>query len=389
MSAFWNRAPQTVRPRSSDRLPLTPCLLIFGLTAVTVYGLGSRNWTPTNPNPTFAATAQVVERSHEAGADSSEQRVPFTFRADKSAAAEAGANVQAEQFVRERRAEWAERTEGTWRKTRETVENARKEVGSCEKRLDEFRAELAARPQAVVLPHPAAKPAMVDNPKRLELNGRLSDLDGRYGSLLVDRTPLHPAVQDLAVRIDLVKEQMAAIPRQIAGKQAQTSPTTVENAPTADQIAKLDAEKLAALTAAVEKARVGLAAAESAERQAARLRQGGPRYSIERAEVVKIAPQVDYGWRRLIWTTLVTGALVAFGIGSVSAGAAIEPPVAGTAEIEMYTHVPVLGTIPADDPGLDAAAIHRQWRKRHIFAAAGFALILSGPVVAFWGIAGM
>ena len=59
---------------------------------------------------------------------------------------------------------------------------------------------------------------MVDNPEWVELDRQLGELQRRHDDLLKDRTPLHPAVQDLALRIEELQRQMANMPRQIPGK---------------------------------------------------------------------------------------------------------------------------------------------------------------------------
>ena len=59
---------------------------------------------------------------------------------------------------------------------------------------------------------------MIDNPQWLDLHRQMAKLQQRYEELLLDRTSLHPLVQDMAVQIEDLKQQMAAVPRQIAGK---------------------------------------------------------------------------------------------------------------------------------------------------------------------------
>ena len=56
---------------------------------------------------------------------------------------------------------------------------------------------------------------MIDNPLWLDLQRQVADLERRRDQLLVDRTPLHPSVQEIEGRLAEVKEQFAATPRQI------------------------------------------------------------------------------------------------------------------------------------------------------------------------------
>ena len=59
---------------------------------------------------------------------------------------------------------------------------------------------------------------MVENPEWSELDRQLGVLERRHDEMLNDRTPLHPAVQDLALRIEELQRQVANMPRQIPGK---------------------------------------------------------------------------------------------------------------------------------------------------------------------------
>ena len=110
----------------------------------------------------------------------------------------------------------------------------------------------------------------------------------------------------------------------------------------------------------METARRACKDAEAAEKQALAQQQAGPQYAVVYAQAVEIPPTPDYGWRRLMWTTLVAGVLMAFGVGSVSTGASIEPPVGSVAQVQAAAIAPVVGTIPADDPVPDPAKLSRR-----------------------------
>ena len=98
----------------------------------------------------------------------------------------------------------------------------------------------------------------------------------------------------------------------------------------------------------------------------------------------------DYGWRRLVWTALVAGVLMACGVGSVSTGASIEPPVGSVAQVQAAAMAPVVGTIPADKPVPNPAKLsRRQSRLRRTLVAMGLMLIAACPAAAIWGIMGL
>ena len=106
--------PQTVRPRSVRRTPVAFCLLVFGLTAIVVYGWGYESWIPTNPRPTYTATAYVVGPSRGRNQSSDgEVRIPMTVTDSNGRRAEEAANVRAERYVQDRRAEWNASHRGT------------------------------------------------------------------------------------------------------------------------------------------------------------------------------------------------------------------------------------------------------------------------------------
>ena len=271
------------------------------------------------------------------------------------------------------------------------AEKARRDLAESESRLDTFRRQLAdaaAKPPAAVQQQEKPLPPMIDNPEWLDLNSQLTDLQRRHDRLLVDRTPLHPAVQDAVMRIEDLKRRMAAIPQQVVGKQPE-NPATPDLGPPPNQIAPQDQAKLVEMTAAAQKARWVCDQAEAAEKQALQEQQAGPLYTVECAQVVTTPPPPDYGWQRLIWTTFVASVLMAFGVGSLSVGTNIEPPAASVADVQADANVAVVGTIPADDPASDPSMIHRQRRVRRTLIAIGLILIVVCPMVAIWGVNGI
>ncbi len=297
---------QTVRPRSARRMPVPLCLLVFCLTAIVVYGWGKEIWIPSTGKAKQTATAYVVER---AKAGQSDLRIPMAATDDDLRRAEAAANARADDYVKDRRADWQRRTARTCHDTRQAVEQAQREHAQNEDRLEAFRRQLAGAttPQTTSPLQQKSSPrqAMIDNPKWVDLNGRLSKLQRRRESLLIDRTPAHPAVEDVTVQIKDLQRQIATIPRQIASATSAKPeiPATplLEN----DSITSQDAKKLDGLKAAVESARLAFQQAAAAEKQARDAQNAGPQYSLVYARAAEISPTPDYGWQRLMYTTLV------------------------------------------------------------------------------------
>jgi hypothetical protein len=383
MSMIWKRVPNTVRPRSSGRAPVLLCLVVFGLTAVVVYRGGRMNWTPANPNLTYTATAYVVPRL--AGHSAGDSRIPIQYTDDNSQHAAATANAVAERYVDNQYAEWKRRTEGSYRSAREAADKARRGHAENTAQLEAFRRELseAAEPRT-------PSPTTIENPQWTALDHQLGELQQQRDKLLVTRTPLHPAVQDLDTRIKGVKDQLATTQREIPGPDTKPRPVVAQDTKPQPVVAPADQEKLDALTAAVATSQRACEKAESVEKKAEEMQHARPRFAIEYAEVVENPALPDFGWRRLMWTTLAGSVLMAFGVGSASWGAKIEPPAASLAEVQGDTGVPVVGMIPADDPFSDpTAASRRQSRRRRLLVAIGLILMAACPVLVVWGVAGI
>ena len=78
---------------------------------------------------------------------------------------------------------------------------------------------------------PPPQPAMVDNPVWLDLQRQVSGLEARRDQLLIDRTPLHPAVQEIDRRLAEAKEQLATTAHQIPDNRASSAGEVVEAPP--------------------------------------------------------------------------------------------------------------------------------------------------------------
>ena len=232
---------------------------------------------------------------------------------------------------------------------------------------------------------------MIDNPKWLDLNRRLGELQQHRDALLVDRTPVHPAVEDVTVRIKDLKQQIAAVPRQIAStastKGATPAARPKNSAAAADSIASQDREKLSELATAVETRRLACQQAEIAEKQARDAQKAGPRYTIVYAQIAETSPALDSGWQRLMYTTLGAGLLMAFGAGLLLTGANIHPTVASAAEVQAAAGAAVLAMIPATSPLPDPLWLsRRQKRLRRMLLAVGLLMIAACPAAAVWGL---
>ena len=400
----WIRPQQTVRPRANGRIPVLLCLLVAGMTAVVVYRWGYEKWLPVRAKPTYTATVYVVEHPHKAatvgradiGGDRFDEssavgiRVPFVNTDADPQRARETADSMAELYVGDRRKEWRSRVEEQRIEARRSVEQARWEHDENVARLKAFEQKLryADAKQSSATTDVKSRPSMVTNPRWLELERQSAELIRHREELLVDRTHFHPAVHEVSDKIVEIERRMADIPREIPDSQAEAE-IEASRRRVAERLEKEYQRRLAELTATVEQTRNACEGAELAERRAMQRMQSGPQYSVECARVVENPPPVDYGWRRLMWTTLAAGLMMAFGAGSLSLGAGIEPSVATAAEVRAKTGKSIIGTIPADDPAPDTTEIGRQRRIRHTTIVLGLLLMLSCPAVAIWGVLGI
>lgn len=380
MSIAWKRARYSVRPRASGKNPVLLCTLAFCLTVAGVYGLGYSRWNAARPQPTYTATANLVENQ-------SNSHSPFSSTdADPRLAVEM-ANARAEHEAVERRSAWRRSLEEPCRKARESAEKARQSYDESTARLENYERQQREAEQTrtdVGRPENSAA-SLIENPRWLELRQKISRLEQRRDQLLVDRTPLHPAVREIGDEISDARGKLAAIPRQIVDHNVKTAPAS----PSDNRIVEESQQKRAELTAAVENSRLACENADRTAKEILQKQQAGLRLVVQYATAEQDPTPTDVGWQRLIWTSLMASVLMTFGVGAVSAGVKIEPPVATVAEVESDLGMPVLGVIPSDEAEVDAAAIFHQYRTRRTAIALGLLLIVGCPLLAIWGIAGI
>lgn len=383
-TTWMNR--QTVEARAPRRIPVLTCALVFTAMALVVGRWGHERWSPVDARPSYTATARAVETA-------TGEVTPFSVVGTDSQRAKAAAGDQAERFIAERVAEWRRAKEESHKKSQERLEIARQGQRKSATALAAFERQRPEPVRVVAKPKPAVRRVMVDNPAWLDLQRQIADLEARRDQLLIDRTPLHPAVKEVDGRLDEVKQQLVATARQIPDERVKEE--KVDNEPALlpavvdDSAVKEFERKLVGMTGAVEKSRLALQEAERAEKQARQELAVRPQYTIERSEAVRNPPEVDYGWRRLIWTTFASSLLVVFGVAMMSLGAGIDPPIGSVEDVEDDLALPVLGVLPTGEGAPDGAAIDRQLAVRRAAITCGVILIVVGPLVAVWGVMGI
>ncbi len=366
------RSPITAsRPIARGR-SIVLALLVFGLTAGSMYWyVGAGQKEPAAP-PSFTATAYVVQRATKLGAP--ETRIPLSYTFASAGRAKKVANTLADCYADERRVEWQRHTDEARRRLADDARLTREQLEQDEARLAAFRKQMQV---AKAMAHKPRQPQTVDNPQWIELQHRLDELDRQRAKLLVDRTPLHPAVRDVTAEMSVVKRQMSAVPRKLTVA-AEQAPSPPPEWPT-----EQDKQRLAELTAAVETDR------QKCDEAAAKVSFAevpSDPYSVIRAGVVADPPRFESRTAGR-WVPLLAGVLMAWGVGFVSLGSSIRPVSGSVGQVRADAGVPVLGEIPANDPVANPRGLFdRQCATRRNLVGLGLLLIATCPLAIVWGL---
>jgi hypothetical protein len=410
MFASWNWKPSQrtmVSSKPTKAVFFLLCLLVFGLTALVTYWKGCRNNASAGLSAIYTATVEVVQRSPvsaEAGQNAAESgrevRTPFTDAYATSDQASQEAKAQADRFVAEQRERWKQQTEEACRQARQNAKDAHQAQVDAEAELTAFRKQLEASVQAAANAKANGDAsATVENPDWRETQVQLASLQQQRDQLLVDRTPLHPAVKEVAAKIAMLQSEIAKIPQRIPARQAASHESDADlkspavdragNALRMDEVASSDSKKLEELTSAVEQARAKCAEMDAAERLAIEAGQKEPVFDVAAATIVKTLPKSDFQRRRLRTTAWAAGLLMACGFGSFLWGIWILPPVVNAAQLEADLDMAILGVVPSQEPVNIAAVCLRRSCCRYLFIVVGMVLMGVCPLVAILGIQGL
>ncbi len=208
------------------------------------------------------------------------------------------------------------------------------------------------------------EPLMVDNPQWLALSEQLDRMIQHRQQLLIDRTPIHPEVEESENRISAMRQEMSFIPRKIPGEwpaeeirkeqvvSAAETPEVSEIKPADETIAERAeaAEKYRQLKAAVEQTVKLYDQVVLAERQAWQesLQKPQPLHPQPNTPC-EIAQGANHGTGRAT-AALLAGLLGVAGVGMVVAGATMEPTLNSVEQVRAVAAAPVVGIIPALGP---------------------------------------
>jgi hypothetical protein len=199
------------------------------------------------------------------------------------------------------------------------------------------------------------------------LHQKLAAMREKELDLLEKRMPSHPEVRYLHAQIQEADTQLAAIPRWMPNphpaneipvpKVINTNPISpVQNAnPPRDTRAE-DEALLAFLEDQVDLASQNYCDAIARERTALNRHENPPEIAVQVFVPRKIASATQ-SERPIAW---LAGAVMALGVGLISTGRSIEPPLASVAELNRAISVPVVGVVPSYNPAVNPRAVKRK-----------------------------
>jgi hypothetical protein len=294
-------------------------------------------------------------------------------------------NGLASAYAETYRQQWQSRVAKTYQDMQAATGHAEEQLRQATARLDAFVNEQLKRSRQRALeaanppPVPVVHPARVDNPDWVDLNRQLSGLQRRRAKLLVDRTPLHPEVQETELRIAEAQRRLAETERWLPARQgADVSAPSLAVTPRATP--EVDR---AATEAALDKLKGAVAAARRAselsarrERDAWQTGQHPPKVDVQWAVALEAPPPSTALRLRLALAALAAGLTATVGLGMVATGAAIEPALRSAAQIQTILALPVLGIVPETDPAR-AARSRRPNLLRLLWIVTGLIVIAS------------
>jgi len=252
-------------------------------------------------------------------------------------------NVVASAYSHACHAEWKLQLEHAYSAAQEKVRQTERLAFEAQTRFELLRDR---RLQAVANFRPTPpQPVAIENPRWTEIGRRLADLEERKKKLLLERTPQHPSVQEIEMRITDVRGEMASIPPQITREAPAVSPpsTLPPDSPAATEVQ--------AAQLAVEQLKQDLQQAQAAERAALTARSEELQIDILSAEPLPAPHAPPHNTTVILGKALVTAATSIVGLGMISLGASLEPTLSSIADLQALLSVPIVGVIPATHPG--------------------------------------
>ncbi len=403
MPIFASEPATTVRQSSPWRLPKLAYGALFLTVAMATYSWKSFSYCPPKVavlpqasakvcvhHPGFAvqhawqqilvqAKPEVRENlSMEAQRSGQQTVVAISLRNQPAETIVPLVNIVASAYSQACRAEWKLHTEQAYSAGQEKLRQAERQASEAQTRFELLRDR---RLQAVANSRPVApQPVAIENPRWTEIGRRLADLEDRRKNLLLERTPLHPSVQEIEMRITDVRREMASISPQIAQQSLAASPPSAlpSDLPTATEVQTAQQ--------AIEPLKRDLQQAQAIERAALTARGEELQIDILPAEPLPPPPVPPRDTAAILGKALVTAVTSIIGLGMISLGASLEPALSSIAELQALLPVPIVGVIPATHPGCrTATSAPRRRLARLGWITAGLAVLVAVVWLFFCG----
>ncbi len=349
-----------------------------------------------------AATLERLQKGlavevEEGGAGQRRVRIRYTGT-DAHRAAELLEAV-ARQYVDTFRREWQQQTETAHAQAATAAEQARLawQLAEAERRefvarlLREQQHEAPATPPRPGDSQPSAEPApptQAENPEWSHLAEQRARLERRRADLLFHRTPEHPEVQQIDYDLAELQRTLASTPRWIGREASREAGDAATKGATHPSDGQRQAEppmpeqpemrrQLEQLDRKADQARSRYEELAAAERAAWSVHLREP------AVELTYLPAVEGGSRSLtadhaMSTSLLAGLAMMVGVGMFAGGAAMEPTLRSTDQIQSLLRVPVVATVTL--PGLKpvGSGWPRVWLR--LATCVGGAVLIAGCV---------
>jgi hypothetical protein len=393
MSFLSAKGSTTVRQRSPWRMSATAGLVIFLLAAAAAFGWKYRQLPPPQPIAPPSATARVSIHHPTFAYQSAWQAIQAQSKSDIRdhlvivADCSGGitvvsislsdvsretivpmVNFVASAFAQNCRSQWQVDAEQAYTATQEKVREAQRAVQAADTRLELLRQRQRERTAAGGASGGPSSPAMVENPQWTEAARRLAELEKKRRELLSERTPMHPSVREIEMRIDDTRRDLSSIPAKIA-----QAPSGVPR-PTLPPVAP---GELSASEQAYTVARSQLQQAENAARAALVTRSGDLVIDVEPADVPPPVVVPQRLTATLLGAVLLAAATSLIGLGMISFGVSLEPAVSTIAELQSLVTAPILGVVPATHPSQPGRSTVRRQFVRCMTILSGSLLLVA------------
>jgi hypothetical protein len=274
------------------------------------------------------------------------------------------AEVVAAAYSQACRSQWKLQLEQAYSTAQEAVRKAERLAQESERQVERLRErqrqwerqQAQAGDRAGTSLNPAS--VTIENPRWTELFRRLSDLEKRRDALLVDRTPLHPAVQELETQIVDVRREMSVIPPRLTAEATVSSQARprMEGAQPKDvgKVEPVPPAELQVAEAAAERLRQDVQEAQARQRVAMNARGEDLPIDVYPA-TLPARSAASQGDASILISAAFAGVALAVYLAVAAFRAWREPALSGITELQAALPAPVIGFVPASLPGVGSS----------------------------------